>query len=101
IPTVGVMGHGLDRIYPASNLALAAKMLDCGGLLTEFPSGTPPDKQNFPMRNRIIAGLADVTVVVEAASRGGALITAELANNYNRDVCAFPGSIRQPYSARS
>ncbi|WP_353183653.1 DNA-processing protein DprA [Parapedobacter lycopersici] len=99
IPTVGVMGHGLDRIYPASNRELATRMLDNGGLLTEFPSGTRPDKQHFPMRNRIIAGLADVTVVVEAASRGGALITAELANSYHRDVCAFPGSIRQEFSA--
>lgn len=99
IPTIGVMGHGLDRIYPASNRDLATRMLECGGLLTEFPSGTAPDRQNFPMRNRIIAGLADVTVVVEAASRGGALITAELANNYNRDVCAFPGNIHQEFSA--
>lgn len=99
VPTVGVLGHGLDRIYPAGNRELATKMIAGGGLLTEFPSGTSPDKQNFPMRNRIIAGLADVTIVVEAASRGGALITAELANTYNRDVCAFPGGIRQEFSA--
>lgn len=99
LPTVGVMGHGLDRIYPAANRDLAAKMLDNGGLLTEFPSGTNPDRQNFPMRNRIIAGLADVTIVVEAAFKGGALITAEIANNYNRDVCAFPGGIFQEFSA--
>src|SRR5690606_445233 len=77
------------------------KMLSCGGLLTEFPSGTKPDRQNFPMRNRIIAGLADVTIVVEAAARGGALITAELANSYSRDVCAFPGSLDQEFSAGS
>lgn len=99
IPTVGVLGHGLDRIYPAANRELAAKMLDCGGLLTEFSSGTNPDRQNFPMRNRIIAGLADITVVVEAAFKGGALITAEIANNYNRDVCAFPGSVYREFSA--
>jgi len=99
IPTVGVLGHGLDRVYPAANRNLAKQMLECGGLLTEFSSGTNPDKSNFPMRNRIIAGLADVTIVVEAASRGGALITAELANNYNRDVCAFPGNTRQEFSA--
>ena len=99
IPTIGVLGHGLDRIYPAANREMAAKMLDCGGLLTEFPSGTNPDRQNFPMRNRIIAGLADVTIVVEAAVRGGALITAEIANNYNRDVCAFPGNLNQEFSA--
>lgn len=99
IPTVGVLGHGLDRIYPAANREMAAKMLGCGGLLTEFPSGTKPDRQNFPMRNRIIAGMADVTVVVEAAAKGGALITAELANSYSRDVCAFPGSLHQEFSA--
>ena len=101
MPTVGVLGHGLDRIYPASNREMAAKMLNCGGLLTEFPSGTKPDRQNFPMRNRIIAGLADVTVVVEAATKGGALITADLANSYSRDVCAFPGSLNQEFSAGS
>lgn len=99
LPTVGVLGHGLDRIYPAAHREMAAKMLDSGGLLTEFPSGTKPDKQNFPMRNRIIAGLADVTIVVEAAIKGGALITAELANSYNRDVCAFPGNTDREFSA--
>lgn len=98
IPTVGVLGHGLDRIYPDSNREMAAKMVDCGGLLTEFTSGTHPDKHNFPMRNRIIAGLADVTVVVEAAARGGALITAEIANGYHRDVCAFPGNLTREFS---
>ncbi|MFC3197897.1 DNA-processing protein DprA [Parapedobacter deserti] len=99
VPTVGVLGHGLDRIYPTTNREMAARMLDRGGLITEFPSGTNPDRRNFPMRNRIIAGLADVTVVVEAAARGGALITAEIANTYNRDVCAFPGSINREFSA--
>ena len=99
ISTIGVLGHGLDRIYPAAHRDIASKMLEHGGLLTEFPSGTNPDRQNFPMRNRIIAGLADVTVVVEAAFKGGALITAEIANTYNRDVCAFPGGIDQEYSA--
>lgn len=99
IPTIGVLGHGLDRIYPSAHREVASKMLEHGGLLTEYPSGTNPDKQNFPMRNRIIAGLADVTIVVEAAMKGGALITAEIANSYHRDVCAFPGSIEQEYSA--
>lgn len=99
IPTIGVLGHGLDRIYPAAHRELASRMLESGGLLTEFPSGTNPDRQNFPMRNRIIAGLADITVVIEAAQKGGALITAEIANTYNRDVCAFPGAIDQEYSA--
>lgn len=99
IPTIGVLGHGLDRIYPAAHREFASKMIDNGGLLTEFPSGTNPDRQNFPMRNRIIAGLSDVTIVIEAANKGGALITAEIANTYNRDVCAFPGAIDQEYSA--
>lgn len=98
LPTVAVLGHGLDRIYPASHRELAAKMLDQGGLLTEFTSGTLPERNNFPMRNRIIAGMADVTIVVEAAIKGGALITAEMANSYNRDVCAFPGSIYEKSS---
>src|SRR5690606_11607794 len=99
IPTIGVLGHGLDRIYPAANRTMAAEMLEEGGLLTEFSSGTKPDRPNFPMRNRIIAGLADVVVVVEAAARGGALITAEIANTYNPDVCAFPGQLNQEFSA--
>lgn len=99
IPTIGVLGHGLDQIYPASNRDLAKSMLVNGGLLSEFPSKSKPDRQNFPQRNRIIAGMADVTIVVEAAIQGGALITAEIANNYNRDVCAFPGNVNQEYSA--
>lgn len=99
IPTIGVLGHGLDRIYPFAHRDIASRMLEDGGLLTEYPSGTVPDRNNFPARNRIIAGLADVTIVVEAAKKGGALITAEIANSYNRDVCAFPGGIDQEYSA--
>lgn len=99
ISTIAVLGHGLDRIYPAAHREIASKMLENGGLITEFASGTNPDRQNFPMRNRIIAGLSDVTIVIEAAKRGGALITAEIANSYNRDVCAFPGGIDQEYSA--
>lgn len=99
ISTIGILGHGLDRIYPAAHRDLASRMLENGGLLTEFPSETNPDRQNFPMRNRIIAGMADVTIVIEAAIKGGALITAEIANSYNRDVCAFPGSIEQEFSA--
>ncbi|MHC8948209.1 DNA-processing protein DprA [Sphingobacterium hungaricum] len=99
LSTVAVLAHGLDRIYPTSHREIAEKMLENGGLLTEYPSETNPDKTNFPARNRIIAGLSDVVVVVEAASRGGALITAEIANSYNRDVCSFPGGIDQEYSA--
>ncbi|MBE9601739.1 DNA-processing protein DprA [Pedobacter sp. MC2016-24] len=91
IPTVGVLAHGLDRIYPAVHQPVAHKMVLHGGLLTEFPLNTIPDKENFPKRNRIIAGIADATIVVEATEKGGALITAELANSYNRDVYAFPG----------
>lgn len=98
IPTVGVMAHGLDRIYPAAHTPLAKKMVLNGGLLTEFLPGTIPDKENFPKRNRIIAGIADATVVVEATAKGGALITADLANSYNKDVYAFPGRTNDLYS---
>lgn len=99
VPTVGVVGHGLDRIYPAQHRELAEKMIANGGILTEFPSQTKPDRENFPKRNRIVAGLADATIIVEASLRGGALITAELANSYNRDVFSFPGNIKQEFSA--
>jgi DNA processing protein len=91
IPTVGILAHGLDRIYPPLHQPIAQKMVLNGGLLTEFPLNTIPIKENFPQRNRIIAGLSDATIVVEAAAKGGALITAEIANSYNRDVFAFPG----------
>ncbi len=98
IPNIAVLAHGLDRIYPAQHRAMAEKILDCGGLITEFMSGTIPDRENFPKRNRIIAGLADLTIVVEANIKGGALITAELANSYNRDVFAYPGRINDEFS---
>ncbi len=98
LPTVGVMATGLDIIYPAAHRKTAEKMRETGGLLTEFPFGTPPDRYNFPARNRIIAGLADGTVVVEAAIKGGALITAELALSYDRDVLAVPGPLGSPAS---
>lgn len=98
VPTVGVLGHGLDRIYPAVHKELTQKMVHNGGLLTEYLPGTRPDKENFPKRNRIIAGIADVTVVVEASLKGGALITAEIANSYNRDVFAFPGRTNDEFS---
>ncbi len=93
LPTVGVMATGLDVIYPAAHRKTADKMREVGGLLSEFPFGTPPDRYNFPARNRIIAGLADGTVVVEATAKGGALITAELALGYDRDVLAVPGPL--------
>lgn len=93
IETVGVLGHGLDRLYPAQNRKLAEKMLEKGGLLTEFNSGTNPDRENFPRRNRIVAGMSDAIVVIESDKRGGALITAEIGNSYNRDVFAVPGRV--------
>jgi DNA processing protein len=98
IPTIGVVGHGLDRLYPAANRGTAEKMQQNGGLLSEYPSGTIPDRENFPQRNRIVAGMADATVVIEAGIKGGALITAEIANSYNRDVFAFPGRVDDVYS---
>lgn len=98
IPTIGVLGHGFDTMYPAQNRALADKMQLNGGVLTEYPSGTIPNRTNFPERNRIVAGIADATVVVEASIKGGALITAEIANSYNRDVFAFPGRINDEFS---
>ncbi len=99
LPTVGVMGSGMDVIYPAAHKETALKMLENGGIVTENPFGTKPDAHNFPQRNRIIAGLCDALVVVEAAAKGGALITAEIANSYNKDVFAFPGGIGETYSA--
>jgi len=98
LETVGVLAHGLDRIYPAMHRNLAQKMLGKGGLVTDYISETNPDRENFPKRNRIIAGLSDATVVIEAARKGGALITADIANSYNRDVFAVPGKISDTYS---
>ena len=93
VPTVGVLGHGLDRVYPYSHKLLAEQMLENGGILAEYPSLTLPDRNNFPMRNRIVAGMSDVTVVVESHATGGALITAQMASGYNRDVVAYPGRV--------
>ncbi len=99
IETVGVLAHGLDLIYPAAHKSIAKKMLEQGGLLTDFPSETTPDKENFPMRNRIVAGLCDATIVIESGASGGSMITAEFAINYNRDVFAFPGRVGDAASA--
>ncbi len=98
ISTVGVLAHGLDKIYPQKNRDLAKNMLHNGGLLSEFMSGTNPERENFPKRNRIVAGMSDATVIVEAASKGGALITANIANSYSRDVFAAPGRTIDNYS---
>lgn len=93
LPTIAVLGHGLDIIYPSLNIPLAREMITNGGLVTEFPFGTKPDKQNFPKRNRIVAGMCDAVLVVESGEKGGSIITAELAIEYNRDVFACPGRI--------
>lgn len=98
LPTVGVLAHGLDRIYPPAHRSIAVEMLSQGGLLTDFPSGTEPDKPNFVKRNRIVAGLAEATIVVESAEKGGSLITADLAFSYGRDVFAFPGRVNDLHS---
>ena len=99
LPTIGVMASGLDIIYPNVHQKTAGEMLVQGGLLTESRPGTKPDAHLFPARNRIIAGLSDAVVVVEAAAKGGALITAEYANNYHREVFAVPGQLNQAFSA--
>lgn len=99
LDTVAVLAHGLDRIYPSLHRATAREMVNHGGLLTEYFSGTAPDKGNFVRRNRIVAGLSDATLVVESAEKGGALITATLANSYSREVLAVPGRVGDVCSA--
>lgn len=98
LPTIGVLGHGLDKIYPFANRHIAGEMLAHGGLLTEFWHGTKPDRQNFPKRNRIVSGLVDALVVIESGEKGGSLITADIANSYNKDVFAFPGRVSDVHS---
>ncbi|MEO9210325.1 MAG: DNA-processing protein DprA [Ginsengibacter sp.] len=98
VKTIGVLAHGLDRVYPSQNASLAKQMTKDGGLLTEFKSKTNPDRQNFPARNRIVAGLSDCVVVIQTGIKGGSLITAELGNGYNKDVYAFPGRINDSKS---
>jgi DNA processing protein len=99
LPTVGVMANGLDLVYPGLHRNISLKMLEQGGLLSEYTFGTKPEPPRFPARNRIIAGMADATIIVEAAIKGGALITADIAHSYNKDVMAVPGSIQAPFSA--
>ena len=96
--TVGVLAHGLDQIYPYRHRETADEMLRHGGLLTEFMTQTNADKPNFVRRNRIVAGMADATVLVESAAKGGGLITCEIAQSYNRGVFAFPGNVNAEYS---
>ncbi|HLO38280.1 MAG TPA: DNA-protecting protein DprA, partial [Lacibacter sp.] len=92
LPTVAVLAHGLDKIYPSQHTALAKEMIaEGGGLLTEFRKETKPDRHNFPERNRIVAGMCDATIVIETGIKGGSMITANLAYSYNRDVFAIPG----------
>jgi DNA processing protein len=98
--TVGVLAHGLDQVYPSEHTTLAREMVkNNGGLLTEFPSNSKPDKHNFPSRNRIVAGMSDAVIVIETGLKGGSLITADLANGYNKDVFAVPGRITEHKSA--
>ncbi len=99
IQTIGVMANGLDIVYPAVHKPIAQKMLTCGGLLCESALGVKPDAPRFPARNRIIAGMSDATIVVEAMEKGGALITAELANDYNKEVFALAGNFNATTSA--
>lgn len=96
--TVGVLAHGLDEIYPSSHRETAKQMLAQGGLLTEYMTETGADKMNFVKRNRIVAGMCDATILVESAAKGGGLITAGIAMDYNRSVFAFPGAVGAPYS---
>jgi len=99
LSTIGVLGHGLQMLYPASNRNLADSMLEKGGLLTEFTSNDAGEGHHFPRRNRIIAGLADAIVIVEAYQKGGALITANIGFSYNRDVFTLPGRVGDKASA--
>lgn len=99
LPTIGVLGHGLHTLYPHAHRKTARQMLDNGGLISEFAPGLKPEPAHFPMRNRIVAGMADATIVIESGDKGGSLITAGLANDYNRDVFAFPGDVTRPFSA--
>ena len=98
LQTIGVVAHGLNQIYPAVHKKYVPKMEENGGFMTEFWSSSNPDKENFVRRNRIVAGMAEATVVIESADKGGSLITANMANDYNRDVFAVPGRTTDKYS---
>lgn len=98
IPTVAVLGHGLDRMYPSVHRNVAKEIFEHGALITDFPSETAFDRRNFIKRNRVIAGLSDATIVIESAEQGGSLITADIAVSYNREVFAIPGPVSSKYS---
>lgn len=98
IPTLAVLAHGLDRLYPNAHKKTARAMVENGGLLTEYPINTNPDRERFPARNRIVAGMSDATIVIESGFKGGSLITADMAFNFNRDVLALPGNVGQTFS---
>lgn len=98
LETLGVLGHGMSRIYPHQHAGVAQEMVEQGGVMTEFGWATKPDRENFPMRNRIIAAMSDALIVVETADRGGSIITAEIANEYNKDVFAVPGRVKDKFA---
>jgi DNA processing protein len=98
LQTVGVVAHGLNQVYPKVHKKYVAKMEENGGFLTEFWSSSNPDKENFVKRNRIVAGISEATIIIESADKGGSLITANVANDYNRDVFAVPGRVTDKYS---
>lgn len=98
LQTLGVLAHGLDELYPKTNRNLASEMIANGGLMTEFLSKSKLIKENFVRRNRIVAGMADITIVIESKLKGGAMITARLANSYNREVFAIPARLNDIHS---
>lgn len=98
LQTIGVLAHGLNQIYPKVHKKYVAKMEENGGFMTEFWSNSNPEKENFVRRNRIVAGMSEATIVIESAEKGGSLITATIANDYNRDVFAVPGRISDKFS---
>lgn len=98
LQTIGVVAHGLNQIYPKPHKKYVARMEQNGGFMTEFWSSSNPDRENFVKRNRIVAGLSEATIIIESAEKGGSLITANIANDYNRDVFALPGRITDKYS---
>ncbi len=98
LQNIAVLAHGLDRIYPIVHKGVARSLQQNGAIVSDFLSGTNPDRQNFPSRNRIVAGMTDATIVIESAITGGALITADIANSYHKDVFAFPGRVQDEFS---